>query len=62
MDLLYLLSLLPGGISPDDLDYLWGKYSQENRKHQLEVKHGDNANNISALHNNSYHSKAAGSR
>ena len=25
MDLLFLLGLLPGGISPDDLDYLWGR-------------------------------------
>ena len=32
MDLLYLLGLLPGGIRPDDLDYLWGKVTLENRK------------------------------
>lgn len=25
VDLLYLLGLLPGGIRPKDLDYLWGK-------------------------------------
>ena len=32
MDLLYLLCLLPGGISHDDLDYLWNKVMQEHRK------------------------------
>ena len=25
MNLFYLLGMLPGGISPDDLDYLWKK-------------------------------------
>lgn len=30
MDLLLLLGLLPGGISPKHLDYLWGKVTPEN--------------------------------
>ena len=31
-DLLDLLGLLPGGISPVDLDYLWGKVTKQSRK------------------------------
>ena len=28
IELLHLLALLPGGISPDDLDNLWGKLQE----------------------------------
>lgn len=38
MDLLYLLGLLPGGISAADLDLLWGKVTQQSRKMHLEAK------------------------
>ena len=37
MDLLYLLGLLPGGIKPNELDYLWIRVSQENRKMNIEA-------------------------
>ena len=38
VDLLYLLGLLPGGINPTDLDYLWGKVTKQNRKMHIEAK------------------------
>lgn len=43
MDLLYLLGLLPGGITSNDLDYLWGKVTDQNKKMHLEVKLNTNS-------------------
>ena len=46
MDLLYLLSLLPGGITPEDLDFLWAKVTHQNRQIHLEVNNMKEAVNI----------------
>ena len=46
MDLLYLLSLLPGGITPEDLDILWAKVTHQNRQIHLEVNNMKEAVNI----------------
>ena len=43
VDLLYLLGLLPGGINPTDLDYLWGKVTKQNRKMHIEAKQNASA-------------------
>ena len=46
VDLLFLLGQLPGGINPEDLDYLWLKVTKQNRKMHQE------ANNKSAVGGN----------